>query len=64
MARLRRSVAIDLGTAEVLVYVNNKGIVLDEPSVIAVDVLTNEILAVGSEAKKTCRQNSRKHKSY
>lgn len=52
MARLRRSVAIDLGTAEVLVYVNNKGIVLDEPSVIAVDVLTNEILAVGSEAKK------------
>ena len=52
MARFRRSIAIDLGTAEVLVYVNNKGIVLAEPSVIAIDVLTDEILAVGDEAKK------------
>lgn len=52
MARIRRSVAIDLGTAKVLVYVTGKGIVLEEPSVIAVDVLNNEILAVGEEAKK------------
>ena len=52
MASFRRSVAIDLGTAQVLVYVNNKGIVLEEPSVIAIDILTDEILAVGSEAKK------------
>lgn len=52
MVRLRKSVAIDLGTASVLVYVNNKKIVLDEPSVIAKDVLSNEILAVGEEAKK------------
>lgn len=51
MARLRRSIAIDLGTASVLVYVSGKGIVLEEPSVIAIDVLTDEILAVGSEAK-------------
>ena len=52
MARIRRSVAIDLGTAKVLVFVNNKGVVLSEPSVIAVDVLKDEILAVGDEAKK------------
>ena len=52
MPRIRRSVAIDLGTAEVLVYVNGKGVVLNEPSVIAIDVLTDEILAVGSEAKR------------
>lgn len=52
MARFRRSVAIDLGSSEVLVYLNNKGIVLEEPSVIAIDVLTDEILAVGEEAKK------------
>ena len=51
MARVRRSVAIDLGTAKVLVFVNNKGVVLSEPSVIAVDVLKDEILAVGDEAK-------------
>ncbi|MDO5047529.1 MAG: rod shape-determining protein [Anaerococcus sp.] len=52
MARLRRAIAIDLGTASVLVYVNNKGVVLEEPSVIATDVLTGEILSVGSDAKK------------
>lgn len=52
MARLRRAIAIDLGTSLVLVYVLGKGIVLEEPSVIAIDVLTDEILAVGSEAKK------------
>ena len=52
MPRIRRSVAIDLGTAQVLVYVNGKGLVLSEPSVIALDVLNDEILAVGDEAKK------------
>ncbi|WP_297789980.1 rod shape-determining protein [uncultured Anaerococcus sp.] len=52
MASLRKTIAIDLGTAQVLVYVAGRGIVLEEPSVIAVDILTDEILAVGSEAKK------------
>ena len=52
MSRFRRSVAIDLGTASVLVFINNKGIVLNEPSVIAIDVLSDEILAVGNDAKK------------
>ncbi|KPK33687.1 MAG: rod shape-determining protein MreB [Chlamydiae bacterium SM23_39] len=44
-------IGIDLGTANTLVYVKNKGIVLAEPSVVAVDSLTNEVLAVGHKAK-------------
>jgi rod shape-determining protein MreB and related proteins len=45
-----RDLGIDLGTANVLIYVKGKGIVLDEPSVVAVDSRTREVLAVGSEA--------------
>ncbi len=44
--------AIDLGTAHTLVYVQGKGVVLNEPSVVAIDKNTNKILAVGSEAKR------------
>ncbi|NCC57148.1 MAG: rod shape-determining protein, partial [Synergistales bacterium] len=44
-------IGIDLGTATVLIYVKNKGIVLREPSVVAVDLDTGKILAVGYEAK-------------
>jgi rod shape-determining protein MreB len=44
-------IGIDLGTANTLVFVRNKGIVLAEPSVVAVDSLTNEVLAVGHTAK-------------
>jgi rod shape-determining protein MreB len=45
-------VGIDLGTANVLVYVKGKGIVLNEPSVVAINEDTNEILAVGEEARE------------
>lgn len=45
-------VGIDLGTANVLIYVDGKGIVLQEPSVVAINKDTNEILAVGSEARR------------
>ena len=45
-------VGIDLGTANVIVYIKDKGIVLQEPSVVAVDEGTNEILAVGEEARQ------------
>ena len=45
-------VGIDLGTANVLVYIKNKGIVLEEPSVVAVNQDTDEILAVGEEARQ------------
>jgi rod shape-determining protein MreB len=44
-------IGIDLGTANVLVYVRGKGIVLREPSVVAKDVRTNKTLAVGEEAR-------------
>lgn len=47
-----RDLAIDLGTANTLVYVRGKGIVLNEPSVVAVNTNTGGILAVGAEAKK------------
>ena len=48
----REEVGIDLGTANVLIYIAGKGIVLQEPSVVAVNRDTREILAVGSEAKR------------
>ena len=44
-------IGIDLGTASVLVYVKNKGIVLNEPSVVAIDTTTGNVLAVGEEAR-------------
>ncbi|TQF07622.1 MULTISPECIES: rod shape-determining protein [Kitasatospora] len=52
MSFIGRDLAIDLGTANTLVYVRGKGIVLNEPSVVAVNTNTGGILAVGSEAKK------------
>ena len=44
-------IGIDLGTASVLIYVKGKGIVLNEPSVVAIDTSTDTILAVGEEAR-------------
>jgi len=44
-------IGIDLGTANTLVYSKNKGIIINEPSVVAVDTETNKVVAVGSEAK-------------
>jgi rod shape-determining protein MreB and related proteins len=44
--------AIDLGTANTLVYARGRGILLDEPSVVAVDTNTNAVVAVGAEAKR------------
>lgn len=45
-----RDIGIDLGTANVLIHVKGRGIVLDEPSVVAIDANTNKVLAVGDEA--------------
>ena len=47
-----QDIGIDLGTATILVYVKGKGIVLREPSVVAIDKNTNEVLAVGQEARR------------
>jgi len=49
---LGMDIGIDLGTATVLIYIRGKGIVLKEPSVVAVDKNTNKLLAVGEEARK------------
>jgi rod shape-determining protein MreB len=49
---MAKRIGIDLGTANVLVFLPNKGIVIDEPSVVAVDLYNNEILAVGNQAKE------------
>jgi rod shape-determining protein MreB len=49
---LGRDMAVDLGTANTLVYVRGKGVVLNEPSVVAINTNTTGILAVGTEAKR------------
>lgn len=48
---LSRDMAMDLGTANTLVYVRGKGVVLDEPSMVCMDRETNKIIAIGKEAK-------------
>ena len=47
-----KDIGIDLGTANTLVYMKNKGIVMREPSVAAVDLITDRVIAVGKEAKR------------
>ncbi len=48
---LRNDIGIDLGTANMLVYVRGKGVILNEPSVVAVNQKTGQVVAVGMEAK-------------
>ena len=50
--KINNDIGIDLGTASVLVYVKGKGIVLTEPSVVAMDTNTKNLLAVGEEARR------------
>lgn len=52
LGKFSHDLGIDLGTKNTLVYVSDKGIVINEPSVVAINKRTNEILEVGSEAKK------------
>lgn len=49
---ISKDIGIDLGTANTLVYVKGKGIVINEPSVVAINQKTGQILAIGKEAKK------------
>ncbi len=51
MCSLAKDIGIDLGTASVLVYVKGKGVVLNEPSVVALDKNTGKLLKVGSDAQ-------------
>lgn len=52
MSLFTKKLGVDLGTANTLVFVPGKGIVLNEPSVVAVSLLDNKVMAVGSEAKE------------
>ena len=52
LSYFNEDIAIDLGTANSLVYVRGKGIVLNEPSIVALNQKTGQILAVGEEAKQ------------
>ena len=52
MIKLSRDIGIDLGTANVLVYLDGKGIVVNEPSAVALDKNTGKVLEVGAAAKK------------
>lgn len=52
LGRLGRDIGIDLGTANTLVYVRGRGIVINEPSVVAIDRDTKQIFAVGNKAKE------------
>jgi rod shape-determining protein MreB len=49
---LSRDIAIDLGTANTLIYIKGEGIVLDEPSTVAIDQRTGQVVATGREAKR------------
>ncbi|MDP3661636.1 MAG: rod shape-determining protein [bacterium] len=51
-SKFSNDIAIDLGTANTLVYVRGRGIVINEPSVVAVNQKTNQVVAVGSAAKE------------
>ena len=61
MFKFGQDIGIDLGTATVIAYVKGKGIVLREPSVVAVDNNTNNVVAVGKEARRMLRKNTRKY---
>lgn len=54
-----KDIGIDLGTANTLVTLRGKGVVLKEPSVVAIDKKTGEILEAGNEAKEMLRKNTK-----
>lgn len=56
-----KDIGIDLGTANILMILNGKGIVLKEPSVVAIDRKTEEIKATGYEAKEMIRENTKRN---
>ena len=58
-----KDIGIDLGTANTLVTLKGKGVILKEPSVVAIDRKSGNILATGFEAKEMLRKNTRNNKS-
>ena len=59
----RKDIGIDLGTANMLVMLKGKGVILNEPSVVAIERTSQNILATGNEAKEMLRKNTRPDKS-
>ena len=58
MFGMSMDIGIDLGTANTLVHLKGKGIIIREPSVVAVDKYTGQVVAVGMEAKEMLRKNA------
>lgn len=52
MGMMAKDIGIDLGTSNIRIYLKGKGVVLSEPSVVAINKITNEVLAVGTQAKE------------
>ena len=52
MGMMSKDIGIDLGTSNIRIYLKGKGVVLCEPSVVAINKITNEVLAVGTQAKE------------
>jgi rod shape-determining protein MreB and related proteins len=52
LGRFSQDIGIDLGTANTLVYVHGQGVVINEPSVVALNTKTHEVLAIGREAQR------------
>ncbi|PIX91971.1 rod shape-determining protein, partial [Candidatus Kuenenbacteria bacterium CG_4_10_14_3_um_filter_39_14] len=50
--RFRKDLGIDLGTSSTLIYVKDKGIMVNEPSVVAINTRTDQIIAIGDDAKR------------
>lgn len=59
-----RDIGIDLGTASILVYVKGKGVVLREPSVVAIDKNTGKLLKVGTEAQNMLGRTPGQHRCH
>ena len=64
MFGLTRDIGIDLGTASVLVYVRGKGVVLREPSVVAMDKTTGKLLKVGSRGAANAGAHPGQHRRH
>ena len=55
---MNKKIAVDIGTSSVLIYEKGKGLVLQEPSVITVDTVTNKVIKAGKEAKEVAERTS------
>ena len=64
MGLFSRDIGIDLGTATILVAVRGQGIVINEPSVVAVDQNTKRVLSIGAEAKEMIGRTPGQHRSH